>query len=68
MRLTLLCLVYCLLAATLHGQPPLPRYEARRAAAPIVVDGKLDDKAWTTAPAVELIFPWDSQTGIYFGL
>jgi hypothetical protein len=51
------------LAAALPAQPPPPRYEAHRAATPIVIDGKLDDKAWAAAPAVEFIFPWDSQTG-----
>src|SRR5512143_3782063 len=49
--------------ATLSAQQPVPRYEAHRAAAPLVIDGKLDDKAWAAAPAVELIFPWESQTG-----
>ncbi len=49
--------------ATLFAQPPLPRYEAKRAAGAIVIDGKLDDKAWQAAPALELIFPWESQTG-----
>jgi hypothetical protein len=52
-----------LLAWAAFAQPPLPRYEAKRAPSRIVVDGKLDDKAWEAAPAVELIFPWDSQTG-----
>jgi hypothetical protein len=49
-------------AATLAAQPPLPRYEARRAAS-MVIDGKLEEKAWAAATATELIFPWDSQTG-----
>ncbi len=43
--------------------PPIPTYEVRRAASPPVIDGKLDDKAWSAANAAELIFPWDSQTG-----
>jgi hypothetical protein len=52
-----------ILAASLAAQAPLPRYEAHRASAPVVIDGKLDDKAWAAAAAVELIFPWESQTG-----
>jgi hypothetical protein len=40
-----------------------PRYEVKRATSPIVVDGKVDDKAWAAANKVELIFPWDAQTG-----
>ena len=44
--------------------PPIPRYEVRRAATLINVDGKLDDAAWATAsePAT-LQFFWDAQTG-----
>src|SRR4051794_20685599 len=52
-----------LLSAALSAQQPLPRYEAHRTAVPPMIDGKLDDKVWSAAPAVELIFPWDSQTG-----
>jgi hypothetical protein len=59
MRLPILFFV----CATLFAQPPLPRYEARRASGPIAIDGRLDEKSWEAAPAVELIFPWDSQTG-----
>jgi Carbohydrate family 9 binding domain-like len=41
-----------------------PRYEVRRAKHPIVVDGKIEKKEWAAAsPPIELIFPWDSQTG-----
>jgi hypothetical protein len=51
-----------LLAATaLVAQ--VPRYEARRAPSRIVIDGRLDDKAWAAAAAATLVFPWDSQTG-----
>lgn len=50
-------------ASVVAAQPPLPRYEAKRASSPVVIDGKLDDKAWAAAPAAALIFPWDSQTG-----
>lgn len=50
-----------LLAPLVYGAP---RYEVRRAAAPIKVDGKIDPKEWSAAsPAAEFIFPWDSQTG-----
>ncbi len=52
-----------LLAAALWAQPPVPRYQVRRSAARIVIDGKLDDKAWSAAPAIELMFPWEFQTG-----
>jgi hypothetical protein len=41
-----------------------PRYEVHRAAAPITIDGKIDPKEWVGAsPAMDFIFPWDSQTG-----
>jgi Carbohydrate family 9 binding domain-like len=50
-------------AASLAAQPPIPRYEVHRATSPIVIDGKPDEKAWAAAPRIELIFPWDSQTG-----
>jgi hypothetical protein len=52
---------FALLALTAHAQTPT--YQAKRAPARITVDGKLDDKAWAAANAVELIFPWESQTG-----
>lgn len=47
----------------LAAQPPIPRYEVKRAVTPIVVDGKVDDKAWAAAGKIELIFPWEQQTG-----
>jgi hypothetical protein len=50
-----------LLAPLAYGAP---RYEVRRARAPIVIDGRIDPKEWAAAsPAAELMFPWDSQTG-----
>jgi hypothetical protein len=52
-----------LLAAPLVAQTPVPRYGVKRAVSRIVVDGKLDDKAWAAATPIELIFPWESQTG-----
>jgi hypothetical protein len=51
------------LAAPLVAQPPIPRYEVKRATSPIVIDGKPDDKAWSAAGRIELIFPWPAQTG-----
>jgi hypothetical protein len=60
MRLLLTCLI---LSAPLLAQPPLPRYEVKRAPSRIVIDGRLDDKAWAAAPAIEFIFPWEFQTG-----
>lgn len=51
------------LTAALLAQPPVPRYEVRRATSHIVIDGKLDDQAWAAAPVIEFVFPWDSQTG-----
>lgn len=54
--------LFCL-AVPAVCQPPLPRYEVKRAASPIMVDGKIDDKAWASANKIELIFPWDAQTG-----
>jgi len=43
---------------------PIPRYEVRRAASPVTIDGKLDEPAWggATTP-VTLQFLWESQTG-----
>jgi hypothetical protein len=59
MRLPILCCV----CTTLFAQSPLPRYEVPRAVGPIAIDGRIDEKAWAAAPAIELIFPWESQTG-----
>jgi hypothetical protein len=56
--LTLFCL-----AVPVCAQPPIPRYEVRRASSPVTIDGKPDDKAWAAAGRIELIFPWDAQTG-----
>jgi hypothetical protein len=52
-----------LAAGALCAQPPLPRYEVKRAAGKITVDGKLDEAAWAGAAAAELVFPWEAQTG-----
>ena len=61
----LLCLPLMIVGSNLLlAQPPVPRYEVKRAAVPIVIDGKLDDKSWESAsPAVSLQFLWDNQTG-----
>jgi hypothetical protein len=51
-------------AAPLLAQTPVHRYEVRRATAPITVDGKLDEPAWTNASArLTLQFLWENQTG-----
>jgi hypothetical protein len=52
-----------LLAAPLAAQTPVPSYEVKRAPSKVTIDGKLDDKAWEAAAPIQLIFPWDSQTG-----
>jgi Carbohydrate family 9 binding domain-like len=57
-------LLVCLLAyVPLAGQPPVPRYEVKWTAGPIAIDGKLDEKEWESASPIELVFPWDFQTG-----
>ena len=41
-----------------------PRYEVRRAAAPVTIDGQVNAHEWSQAsPAFEFIFPWEQQTG-----
>jgi cellulose/xylan binding protein with CBM9 domain len=58
---TLLCISSCVTALLAQ---PVPRYEVKRAAAPVVIDGNLNDKAWEAAsPAVALQFLWENQTG-----
>jgi hypothetical protein len=47
MRLAVLCLVAGMMA---HAQPPPNRYNCRRAASAIRIDGRLDDAAWKRAP------------------
>jgi hypothetical protein len=51
------------LPSALWAQPPIPHYEVKRASSPIVIDGKPDDKAWAAAGKIELMFPWEAQTG-----
>jgi len=41
-----------------------PRYEVRRAALPVTIDGHVNAMEWSQAsPAFEFIFPWEQQTG-----
>jgi hypothetical protein len=63
MRFWFLLLTGCALWAQTRPAPPIPKYEVRRATSPIVIDGKLDDKAWAAAATAELTFPWELQTG-----
>jgi hypothetical protein len=47
-----------------QGESEKPRYEVRRAAGPIEIDGKVGAEEWSRASeAVAFIFPWGSQTG-----
>lgn len=53
-----------LAAVPVVGQPPMPRYDVKRAASPVTIDGTLDDAAWARASSpITLQFLWDSQTG-----
>jgi hypothetical protein len=56
-------LVLAAFAAPLFSQPEIPQYQVKRVVGRIVIDGKVDDKAWEFAAPIELIFPWKSQTG-----
>jgi hypothetical protein len=61
--LILLLPAFCFSAAQAQ-EAPLPRYEVKRAKSRINIDGKLTDKAWEdAAPAIELIFPFEQQSG-----
>jgi len=54
------------IACTAFGQTMAnkPRYVVHRADAPIAIDGKIEAREWSPAsPAIEFIFPWESQTG-----
>lgn len=55
--------VYLLAVCAVGQDRPLPRYEVKRTAARIAVDGRLDEEAWRGAAAVEFVFPWADQTG-----
>jgi len=52
-----------ILGALLSAEAPIPRYEVKRAAGRIVIDGTPDEKAWESASRMEFVFPWDTQTG-----
>jgi len=55
-------IVLCVFAGTVRAQEP--SYEVHRVATPIVIDGVVSAEEWGAAsPAIEYIFPWDSQTG-----
>jgi len=45
--------------SVLAQEKPLPRYEVKRAASRITVDGRLDEAAWRGAAVVEFVFPWE---------
>src|SRR6187399_3103344 len=59
-------LLVALIVATplvVAAQSQIPRYDVKRAAGPLSIDGKLDEADWAAAPAVTLQFLWESQTG-----
>ena len=56
-------LIFLIACAPLAAQPPVPRYEVKWTSGPIVIDGKVDEKAWDAAAPMEFVFPWDYQTG-----
>jgi Carbohydrate family 9 binding domain-like len=47
----------------LQGLGPVPRYEVKSISEAINVDGNLVEQAWTRAPSITLMFPWEFQTG-----
>ncbi len=61
---TLLALVLASAPVLVPAQASIPRYDVRRAAAPPVIDGRLDEAAWAAAsPPLTLQFLWETQTG-----
>ena len=58
-----LLIVLSIIVPLTAAESAVPRYEVKRAATAITIDGKLDDAAWAAAPAVTLQFLWESQTG-----
>jgi hypothetical protein len=56
-------LLFTTFVLSLGAQPPIPKYEVKRATSRITIDGKIDEKVWESANRVELNFLWDSQTG-----
>jgi hypothetical protein len=59
----LLLVVGVAAAWAVAAQVPVPRYEVKRTPVAPSIDGKLDEPAWASAPAVTLQFLWESQTG-----
>lgn len=49
--------------ALFAADSPIPRYEVHRSPSAILIDGTPNEKAWTAAPPIQFLFPWDSQTG-----
>ena len=47
----------------LQGLGLLPEYVVKSIQEKMVVDGKLSEPAWSQAPPITLMFPWDFQTG-----
>jgi hypothetical protein len=43
--------------------PALPDYTVNMVRDKFTVDGKLSEKAWQRAQSIELLFPWETQTG-----
>lgn len=51
-------------SAAAASPPPIPSYDVRRASTPIVIDGLVNEEAWSAASApVSLQFLWEEQTG-----
>jgi len=50
-----------LLTAAASAQPL--RYEVKRAAGAIAIDGKVEEAAWQAAAPLEFVFPWAFQKG-----
>ena len=58
------CLLFGSQDAFCQAESQRPRYEVRRAAAPVTIDGHVNATEWSQAsPAFEFIFPWEEQTG-----
>jgi len=51
-----------ILFAAVAGAQPL-RYEVKRAAGSIAIDGKVEEAAWRAAAPIEFVFPWAFQKG-----
>ncbi len=51
-----------LLAIPVFAQETVPTYVVPKTGAKMIIDGELD-AAWQQSPVVELVFPWEQQTG-----